>query len=59
MPTYLEVITYIASGVSLIVLALLSMAARREYKDNSDWVIDYAAGKPYRKEIKRDKTWQS
>ena len=52
MPTYLEVITYIASGVSLIVLAWLSIAARREYRDNSDWVIDYAAGKPYKKEIK-------
>jgi len=52
MATYLEVVAYIASGVSLIVLIWLSMAARREHRDNSDWVIDYAAGKPYRKEIK-------
>ncbi len=51
MPTY-EVITYIASGVSLAVLVWVSMAVRKEYKDNSDWVIDYAVGKPYRKEIK-------
>lgn len=48
-----EAITYIALAVSFFTLAWMSIAVyKNEYKDNSDWVIDYAAGKPYHKEIK-------
>jgi len=54
MATY-EIVTYIALVFSFVILFYMSVRLyKTEYKNTNsgDWVIDFAAGKPYKKSVK-------